>query len=262
MTQLLPIDEILSCELSINVTFLVIFLCSIILSVFLILSNNKLSLYMSNLNLQNKHKKIFQQWIIANLIGFCASIPSGFGMNWLLNRVFIQLQSNKILYIILVYGFIGIIIGIAQWVILRKYFPKISTLWILSNALAFPLSVYTFFIIGINISNILFPLFGDVIAVSILAAIASGFGGAIAGLIQWLLLKKSIVHRHFAITWISSSLISSVLAGFISVAISVLIHFSYFPWNWIELAITSAILYSVITGRVLYWFLLNADNQT
>ncbi|WP_153009511.1 hypothetical protein [Mastigocoleus testarum] len=181
-------------------------------------------------------------------------------MNWLLNRTFIQLQSNKILYIILIYGFVGIIIGIAQWVILKQYLPKISTMWILSNALALPLGVYTFLVVGKNTSNILFPYFGDVIAVGILAAIASGLGGAIAGLTQWFLLKKWIVHRHFAIIWILSSLISCVLAAFIGITISVLLHFSYFPWNWIELAIASAILYSVITGRVLYWFLLHREN--
>lgn len=204
--------------------------------------------------------QIFRQWIITNLIGFCASIPFGFGMNWLLNKTFIQLQSNKVLYIILIYGFVGIIIGIAQWVILKQYLPKISTMWILSNALALPLGVYTFLVVGINTSNILFPYFGDVIAVGILAAIASGLGGAIAGLTQWCLLKKWIVHRHFAIIWIFSSLVSCVLAAFISVTISVLINVSHFPWNWIELAIASAILYSVITGRVLYWFLLHREN--
>ena len=38
-------------------------------------------------------------------------------------------------------------------------------MWILSNALALPLGVYTFLVVGINTSNILFPYFGDVIAV-------------------------------------------------------------------------------------------------
>lgn len=215
---------------------------------------------MSQLNLSKKNKQIFWQWILANLVAFCVSIPSGFGMNWLLSLAFVQVQSNQILYIIFVYGFIGIIVGIGQWLILKQYFPKISSLWILSNGLAFPLSIYTFLIVGKNTSNILFPFFGDVVAVGILAAIASGLGGATAGLIQWSLLKKWILHQHFAIIWILSSLISCMLAGFISVTISVLINLYYFPWNWIELAVTSAILYSAITGRVLYWFLLHSDH--
>lgn len=209
----------------------------------------------------NQYQKIIWQWIFVNLVGFCASIPLGFSTTWLLGRVFDWSSSDNILYIIFVYGFIGIIIGIAQWFMLRKYFPRISTLWILSNALTLPISIYTFLLVGRSISNILFPLFGDVMAVSILAAITGGLGGAIAGLIQWLLLKKWIVHRHFPIIWILCSLISCALAGFISVAISVLINLYHFPLNWIELAVTFAILYSAITGRVLYWFLIRAENH-
>lgn len=209
----------------------------------------------------NQYQKIIWQWIIANLVGFGGSIPFGFAMVWFLSIVFGLSQLDNLLYIIFVYGFIGVIIGIAQWLMLKQYFPRISSLWILSNALTLPVDIYTFLFVGRSISNILFPLFGDVMAVSILAGIAGGFGGAIAGIIQWLLLKKWIIHRHFAITWIFSSLIVCALAGFISVAISVLINLYHFPWNWIELALTFAILYSVITGRVLYWFLIHAENH-
>ena len=214
---------------------------------------------MSNLN---QSKKIIWRWIIANLVGFCASVPFGFAAIWFLSLAFGWSQLDSILYIIFVYGFIGVIIGIAQWLNLKQYFSKISHLWILSNALALPLSIYTFLLVGRNLSNILFPLFGDVIALGILAAIAGGLGGITCGVIQLLVLKKWIFHRHFAITWIFTSFIICIFASFISVVISMLINLPNFPWNWIELAITFAILYSATTGRVLYWFLLHTKHPT
>ena len=214
---------------------------------------------MSNLN---QSKKIIWRWIIANLVGFCASVPFGFAMIWFLSVAFGWSQLNSILYIIFVYGFMGAIIGIAQWLSVKQYFPKISSLWILSNALALPLSTYTFLVVGRNLSNILFPLFDDVVAVGILAAIAGGLGGLTCGVIQLLILKKCIVHPHFAVTWIFTSFIICILASFISVVVSMLINIPNFPWNWMELAITFAVLYSATTGRVLYWFLVNPKYNT
>jgi hypothetical protein len=141
-------------------------------------------------------KTVLVRWIVANAVGWCCAmivyglLDGGMRSPWPA-------------------GTVGIVIGTAQWLVLRR---DVSYWWILGTAVAWSLGTWAGFA-----KYILGP---D-------ALYAGGIGGVLAGVVQYPLLQGRISHPWI---WVGASVVASIAGWFAGVVIGVICYshgFSY-----------------------------------
>lgn len=131
-----------------------------------------------NFKISKDKKKFLRRWVLFNGIAWLIGIIVAFVIGYFIVNLFYPEENN------LIVGFCpGIVVGYAQWLVIKKYF-KISAWWIFASAIG----------MGIPdvIAVILFELNGIETLVGIMPvdlAIRFFIGGLITGILQFNLLK-------------------------------------------------------------------------
>jgi hypothetical protein len=173
-------------------------------------------------------------WSIANLLGVAAAYALSF------IPPLIPFHSGMLVSSLI----IGLPIGFAQWMILRRVAP-ISFLWILTVPVALPTALA---VLNSPIAGGIWEFLGG--DESVLALTAGYLTlGLLVGLIQWLFLRP-----HFArsFVWMFSSAVGLGL-GFGLILASNLIYFS-----GVISFLLVVLVYAIATGSVISW--LRASN--
>ena len=175
----------------------------------------------------NKASVIILGWIIANLLGVALS-----GALILIFPFLTSIRGMLISSLI-----IGLPIGFAQWVVLRRVAP-ISTLWALtiSTGLLLGLVVTPF------IARQFWGFLDDESVLSLMASFATI--GVCVGLVQWLFIR---IHFTKSLIWLLSSG-GGLGLGFGLVLVSNLIN-----QNGIASIFLVVLVYATVTGFVMSW---------
>jgi hypothetical protein len=172
---------------------------------------------------------VIRSWFLANLLGVAVVGALPF--------IFPLVTSN--LGLLVSSLIIGLPIGFAQWIVLRRVAP-ISPLWILTISVALPLALA---VINSPISSEIWGFLGGDESVLSLTAACTTFG-ALVGLVQVLFLRG---HFTKSFVWLLSSAVGSGL-GFGLVIASNLINQS-----GIISLILVVLVYAIATGSVISW---------
>jgi hypothetical protein len=177
-------------------------------------------------------------WIAGNFLGI--AVPS--------SLVFFipNLETiDSIAGIVGIFLIIFIPIGLAQWLVLRRFTP-LSPLWMLTIPVGFVLS---FFILAF-IPNSMWQNIDDE-APTVLTILFTACG-AVFGLVQWVLLRRLFAKSSF---WILSSALGLGLGFGLVLATDMIDHSGFIS------GIIVILLYSIATGSTLSW-LLNYHNRS
>ena len=163
-------------------------------------------------------------WIVANFLGVAA--VGGISLIPFLTSIHVRWVTFLL---------IGLPIGFAQWVALRRIAP-ISILWILTICAALP--------IGLVVTPLVAQLWGILDDESFLALTAYVTTmGLIVGFFQWLVLRR---HFYKSLVWLLSTAVGLGLGFAFVLGTSLIDH-----------GLTSIILvtlvYSVVTGLTISW---------
>lgn len=134
------------------------------------------------------------KWSLSNSIGY----PLGFLVVFLISQYF-RSSSDLIITLAFVIPFAGLgsIVGLFQWIVLRKYFPN-SGFWILGSGAG-----YCF---GVLVSTPLFLIFEDrTVSNEAVLALSGIIMGISIGLFQWLVLKRYVPNAQW---WILVNTVS------------------------------------------------------
>lgn len=145
----------------------------------------------------------------------------------------------------------GLVVGVAQWLVLRRYLPGAGW-WILASALGWFLGT----LVLITTQGITFPItdflesvirLGGVIWLNV---VDGTLYGAVLGVAQWLVLRR---HSQYAGWWVLASSIGGAVNGAVGAACAAAI----------PIGISAALPYGAgwagagaVTGMVLVWLLL------
>ena len=166
-------------------------------------------------------------WVIANVLGVAAIGALGFILPFL---QFIPGMLRSSLAI-------GLPIGLAQWIALRRVAP-ISILWVLTISAGL--------VLGHKVSPILAGLFGESLDDESVLALTAAYTiiGLLVGLVQWVFLRG---HFTKSLVWLLSSALGLGL-GTGLVLVSNLINES-----GIVSIILVVLVYAITTGFVISW---------
>lgn len=148
--------------------------------------------------------RLFVAWTVATILGFTASFLAGAVISNLVSDSFFHYSPEDSLYRALSVGgtsaIAGLIIGFAQWIVLRKWLPNMLT-WIPATGLGWAAlgaaSVYLEAKLGDSFySSILLASFWD--------SLKAAAGGLSVGLCQWVVLRPRI--RRAAVWPVASGL--------------------------------------------------------
>lgn len=149
---------------------------------------------------------------------------------------------------------VGLLIGLTQWLVLWKRFPK-SGWWILATAIGFGLAWSPAWELAIAILRSGWGNWNY----SIEWPIVLGVTGAIVGLLQWLVLRRWV---YWAGWWIVASPLAGIAAGVLAMIVFDVV-FRYMDSSilaWFLPVITglaAGLVYGIITGYVLARLSLN-----
>ncbi|MUG93293.1 hypothetical protein F7734_12985 [Scytonema sp. UIC 10036] len=173
--------------------------------------------------------QFWSQWVIVNATSFCASC-------------FLT----------------PIVLGVAQWFVLRRQIARISAWWILTSFVGFfvtgLVSFYLFF--GSSFSYFCIRYADTNVCWVVTYTIGGAMGGAITGTHQWLLLRRHISLPGLWIVWIITSTLGWALGG----ALSSAVHWKLLDTNsnfgaLVIFGIIFGAVSGAITGGVLVWLL-------
>ena len=133
-------------------------------------------------------------YIVALFLGFFGS-PSLPGQ-----QSNLEVAWNRVVGDFQAFMLFGALIGIMQWLVLRKYVAK-SGFWFLTSAIAM--------FIGNAVSDVL-PLFFHLRPIATELFLGWFFFGSISGLLQWMLLRKQVLYAGW---WIAANTLAVTLAG-------------------------------------------------
>lgn len=159
-----------------------------------------------------QNDKIFRmQWIIAN------TMSSFFGFFiWLIFKLWIDntIKSDldywlKSTAYVISFASIGIIIGLAQWLLLIKNIPTISWLWILGNIPGLCLGIISTFLacfFTVLFTYNFFPGASGLAQLFLTGSIGGAIGGAIGGIITGII-QHILIVNNFSVNrlWIIAS---------------------------------------------------------
>lgn len=169
----------------------------------------------------------FPGWIIANFVGFAA-------LGALITLLPLLISISGLVASTLV---IGIPIGIAQWIALRRHTP-ISVIWILTISLGLFISIRAI----MEMPPSAWDLVPDE-SIQGLTAIPAGIG-LIVGLVQWVLLRR---HFRKSAVWPFGSSAGLALASFLVLTTGLINQ------SGLISAILAVLVYAVATGLALEW---------
>ncbi len=144
--------------------------------------------------------------------------------------------------------FVGLIIGLAQWLVLWNRFPK-SGWWILATAIGFGLAWSPAWNLAIAILRSGWVNW----RYSIEWPIVLGVSGLIVGLLQWLILRKWVYQAGW---WMVTSPLAGIAAGVLAMIVFDVVfrNFDSPTLAWFLPVITglaAGLVYGAITGAVL-----------
>ncbi len=182
---------------------------------------------------RNPHKAwgVILAWSIANLLGV-----AGIGAVTLLFPFLATIRGTFVSSLI-----IGLPIGIAQWVALRRY-ARISWLWILTIPVALLLQLQ------VATSGVLGGIWGFVDDESVLF-LTAGYAtlGMLVGLLQWFLLRGRFAR---SIVWILSSSVGLGLGTGLVLATNLV------DQSGLLSILLVVLVYATATGSTLSWMLV------
>lgn len=154
----------------------------------------------------------FLVWTIATFFGvlvgflvfFIGESFLGESSGPLANNSFVSVSLGLLIFVIT----FGLVTGIAQWFVLRRYVPR-TAFWICATLLGFLISSPALLNTGGG--------FGPYIAPSASLIMTTAFGGAL-GIMQYLVIRKQ---ANKPALWIGISLSSWVIAGVIGIALRI-----------------------------------------
>ncbi|MEW6093421.1 MAG: hypothetical protein AB1531_05580 [Chloroflexota bacterium] len=149
----------------------------------------------------------FLAWLIATLLAVAAGFAVFFVSMAVLGesmRVIPDIAASLILTVCF-----GIVVGLAQWAILRRYVQR-SAWWMGVTLLGFLISSPAL----ISLSGGFGPYIGLLPSLGMSAAL-----GMALGITQWLVIRRKVSRSAF---WIAISLVSWILAGLIGIALAAL----------------------------------------
>jgi hypothetical protein len=171
-------------------------------------------------------KGVFLVWIVANFLGVVAIGAISFIFPFL-KSIPGRLVSSLM---------IGVPIGLAQWIALRRVAP-ISFLWVLTISAGL--------ILGLEVGPLLSGIWGDLDDESVLALTSFCTTiGLLVGLVQWLFLRRHFSKSAF---WLLGSAVGLGL-GICLILVSNLINQS-----GIISIILVTLVYAIATGSALSW---------
>ncbi|MGD8632989.1 MAG: hypothetical protein PVF85_05415 [Anaerolineales bacterium] len=176
-------------------------------------------------------------WLLANLLGVALVGALSF------IAPFINFMPGMLVSSLI----IGLPIGLAQWVVLRRVAP-ISPLWIFTIAVALPLGLL---VLNSPLISGIWGIFGDDESVLSLMAGYSTIG-LLVGLVQWLFLR---VHFTKSSVWLLSSAIGLGLGTALVIATSLIYQSGIISISLVVL------VYAIATGSVISWMQVSSGDS-
>lgn len=221
-------------------------------------------------------RKFWQQWVIANTVSFPISFALVSFVDLALSiGVKSTMEHNTRLTVTYVsFAVSNLVIGLIQWLVLRRQVSRISICWILTSIPGLHIGVFVSFFLALNIVSFLFQIgfFAEYVQMFVGSAVAGAVGGAmgggVTGIAQSLLIARKILLNHLWIIWILTSTVAwaaSWSAGWafgsvVGVAMGNAVSSSLFAkvstaTFGVIFGIICGFLNGTITGKVLVWAL-------
>jgi len=211
-------------------------------------------------------RNFLPQWIITNTVSLPVSLALLviFIFNYSVNG------TKPVGYVGLAVA--GAVVGLAQWLVLRKEVSRIGIWWILTNIPGLYVGIVVSFLLAWSTTSMLSDkVFGS--AQILLGGFVGGtIGGAITGITQSFLLARRVLVTRLWIIWILSSTVAWAVAWSLGWAVALLVSLSLvggviapslfeyvisFVFGVI-FGIIFGFLNGAITGNVLVWVILKS----
>ncbi len=215
-------------------------------------------------------RNFLPQWIITNTVSLPVSLALLviFIFNYSVNG------TKPVGYVGLAVA--GAVVGLAQWLVLRKEVSRIGIWWILTNIPGLYVGIVVSFLLAWSTTSMLSDkVFGSaqiLLGGFVGGTIGGAIGGAITGITQSFLLARRVLVTRLWIIWILSSTVAWAVAWSLGWAVGLLVSLSLiggviapslfeyvisFVFGVI-FGIISGFLNGAITGNVLVWAMLKS----
>ncbi|WP_148662607.1 hypothetical protein [Scytonema hofmannii] len=179
--------------------------------------------------------------------------------------------NSRVTIVYLTFAVPGTLIGLAQWLVIRKKVPRMSPWWILTNIPGLYVGMmisYLGFFVGImifayekDLSNVKPFASGSVIG-GVGGAVGGAMGGIITGIAQSLVLARKVLLTRFWIVWILTSIVAWVISwsigwalAFVNSSRNASVGIDSEVVFWAIFGVISGFLNGAVTGKVLVWAL-------
>jgi hypothetical protein len=181
---------------------------------------------------------LWLSWLLATTAGGAA-----------IGTIIVLTGSNEIFVFLF---FTGFVIGVAQWLILRRYFRG-ALWWVPASGFAWFVSLIVMSsIVGETnnpIAEFISSVFGLWRAFELNVAIGTGVGAGL-GVAQWLVLRRQTL---FAGWWVLASVVGGAINGAVAVSVGSINGFGGMPLPYVAGWAANG----AVTGIVLAWMLSN-----
>ncbi|MBD1904102.1 MULTISPECIES: hypothetical protein [Cyanophyceae] len=224
-------------------------------------------------------KKILRQWIIVNTVSLPVSLAIFLVFNWRVYAIQPRFLEYNVKSTILNTSFavVGAVVGLVQWLLLKREVSRISGWWLLTNipGLYVATIVSAVFLAG-TMSTLFHRGFSGsaqiLVGGAVSGAVGGAVGGAITGITQSLLLARRVLVRNLWIIWILSSTVAWAVSWAVGLSVGFYLgaaasdtvmrpdlseQVSYAVFGVIFGTI-SGFLNGAITGRILIWAMLKS----
>lgn len=216
-------------------------------------------------------KRILRQWIIVNTVSLPVSLAIFLVFNWRVYAIQPRFLEYNVKSTILNTSFavVGAVVGLVQWLLLKREVSRISGWWLLTNI---PGLYVATIVSAVFLADTMSTLFYRGFNSSAQILVGGAVGGAITGITQFLLLTRRVLVRNLWIIWILINTVGWAVGWAVGLSVgfylgsaasdavmkpdlSEQVRYAVFL---VIFGIISGFLNGAITGRVLVWAMLKS----
>jgi len=224
-------------------------------------------------------KRILRQWIIVNTVSLPVSLAIFLVFNWRVYAIQPRFLEYNVKSTILNTSFAvaGAVVGLVQWLLLKREVSRISGWWLLTNIPGlYVATIVSAVFLADTMSTLFYRSFNSsaqiLVGGAVSGAVGGAVGGAITGITQSLLLARRVLVRNLWIIWILISTVGWAVGW--AVGLSVGFYLGAAASNavmkpdlseqvrsavfMVIFGTISSFLNGAITGRVLVWAILKS----